>query len=247
MKKLMVTTLAAVMAVALNAQEFGSATAEAEKALPPPTGEGAGVEQVQQALADEIAPAQTAIEAIEEYFNSKDTWNKGYDEENDRIIVSDFIEFQIKNPQVSTDFVVLRKEKLSELMLKAKSKIIEQIMSKMSGSRILDVPGNPIAKQLEKEQKEMRKQLLAAQDELAKLDKNLADALAARDGVTASELVAVISSWFTKAEQENLAAKMDADKKERYANAKAEFEEAEKAYKDLAEKAEALKGRSPRR
>lgn len=88
----------------------------------------------------------------------------------------------------------------------------------------------------------MRKQLLAAQEELAKLDRNLADALAARDGITASELVAVISSWFTKAEQENLAAKMDADKKERYANAKAEFEEAEKAYKDLAEKAEALKG-----
>lgn len=242
MKKLMVTTLAAVTAVAVNAQEFGSATAEAEKALPPPTGEGAGVEQVQQVMNEEVEPAQTAIEAIEEYFNSKDNWNKGYDEENDRIIVSDFIEFQIKNPKVSTDFVNLRKEKLSELMLKAKSKIIEQIMSKMSGSRILDVPGNPIAKQLEKEQKEMRKQLLAAQEELAKLDKNLADALAARDGVTASELVAVISSWFTKAEQENLAAKMDTDKKERYANAKAEFEEAEKAYKDLAEKAEALKG-----
>ena len=58
-------------------------------------------------------------------------------------------------------------------MLKAKSKIIEQIMSKMSGSRILDVPGNPIAKQLEKEQKEMRKQLLAAQEELAKLEADL--------------------------------------------------------------------------
>ena len=157
MKKLMVTTLAAVTAVAVNAQEFGSATAEAEKALPPPTGEGAGVEQVQQVMNEDVEPAQTAIEAIEEYFNSKDNWNKGYDEENDRIIVSDFIEFQIKNPKVSTDFVNLRKEKLSELMLKAKSKIIEQIMSKMSGSRILDVPGNPIAKQLEKEQKEMRK------------------------------------------------------------------------------------------
>lgn len=252
MNKLMITTIAAAAAVVVNAQEFGSgavadsaiasATAEAQKALPPPTGEGAGVEQVQQALTEEIAPAQTAIEAIEEYFNSKDNWNKGYDEENDRIIVSDFIEFQIKNPKVSTDFVNLRKEKISELMLKAKAKIIEQIMSRMSGSRILEVPGNPIAKQLEKEQKEMNKQLRVAQEELAKLDKNLSDALASRDGITTSELVAVISSWFTKAEKENIAAKMDADKKERYANAKAEFEEAEKIYKELSEKAEALKG-----
>lgn len=36
MKKLMITMLAAVTAVAVNAQEFGSATAEAEKAPPPP-------------------------------------------------------------------------------------------------------------------------------------------------------------------------------------------------------------------
>ena len=252
MNKLLIMTTAVVVGTVVRAQEFGQgeslpsevspATVEAVKELPPPVGEGSGVEQVQQVMNEEVAPAQTAIDAIEEYFNSKDNWNKGYDEENDRIIVSDFIEFQIRNPKVSSDFVSLRKEKLAELMLKAKAKIIEQIMSKMSGSRILDVPGNPIAKQLEKEQKEMRKQLLVAQEELAKLDKNLADALASRDGITSSELVAVISSWFTKADKENLAEKFDADKKARYENAKAEFEQAAKAYKELAEKAEALKG-----
>ena len=254
MNKLMITTIAAAAAVVVNAQEFGggaeaaadpavaSATAEAEKALPPPTGEGAGVAQEQQVMQEDVAPAQTAEQAIEEYFNSKPEWNKGYDEENDRIIVSEFVKFPVKNPKVSSDFIDLRKEKMSELMLTAKAKIIEQIMSKMSGSRILEIPGNPIAKQLEKEQKEMNAQLEAARESLAKLDKNLADALAARDGITASELVAVISSWFTKADKENLAEKLDADKKERYANAKADFEEAEKTYKELAEKAEALKG-----
>lgn len=254
MNKLMITTIAAAAAVVVNAQEFGSgaeaaadpavasATAEAEKALPPPTGEGAGVAQEQQVMQEDVAPAQTAEQAIEEYFNSKPEWNKVYDEENDRIIVSEFVKFPVKNPKVSSDFIDLRKEKMSELMLTAKAKIIEQIMSKMSGSRILEIPGNPIAKQLEKEQKEMNAQLEAARESLAKLDKNLADALAARDGITASELVAVISSWFTKADKENLAEKLDADKKERYANAKADFEEAEKTYKELAEKAEALKG-----
>ncbi len=249
MNKLMITTVAAVAAVAVNAQELGSeAPAEGSPAaaavqeLPPEAGAGAAVAEMQQVLAEEIAPAQTAKEAIEDYFNSKDGWNKGYDEEADRIIVSDFIEFDIKNPKVSADFIDLRKEKMSELMLKAKAKIIETIMSKMSGSRILDVPGNPIAKQLEKEQSEMNKALAAAREDLAKLDANLADALARRDDVTPGELVAVISSWFTSAEKENIAAKYDADKKERYDNAKADFEAAAAKYKELAEKAEVLKG-----
>ena len=251
MNKRMITTMAAVAAVAINAQELGSeAAAPAEgtpaaaavQELPPEAGTGAAVAEMQQVLAEEIAPAQTAKEAIEDYFNSKENWNKGYDEEADRIIVSDFIEFDIKNPKVSADFIDLRKEKMSELMLKAKAKIIETIMSKMSGSRILDVPGNPIAKQLEKEQAEMNKALAAAREDLAKLDANLADALARRDDVTPSELVAVISSWFTSAEKENIAAKYDADKKERYENAKADFEAAVAKYKELAEKAETLKG-----
>lgn len=250
MNNLMITTVAAVAAVAVNAQEFGGAAAPAEgtpaaaavQELPPETGTGPAVAEMQQVQAEEVAPAQTAKEAIEDYFNSKDGWNKGYDEEADRIIVSDFIEFDVKNPKVSSDFIDLRKEKMSELMLKAKAKVIETIMSKMSGARILDVPGNPIAKQLEKEQKEMNKALQAARDDLARLDANLAAALNARDGVTSSELVAVISSWFTKADAENIAAKFDADKKEAYANAKADFEAAEAKYKELAEKAEAIKG-----
>lgn len=250
MNKLMITTMAAVAAVTVNAQEFGGAAAPAEgtpaaaavQELPPETGTGPAVAEMQQVQAEEVAPAQTAKEAIEEYFNSKENWSKGYDEEADRIIVSDFIEFDVKNPKVSADFINRRKEKMSELMLKAKAKIIETIMSKMSGSRILDVPGNPIAKQLEKEQKEMNKALQAARDDLAKLDANLAEALSARDGLTASELVAVISSWFTKADKENIAEKFDADKKEAYANAKADFEAATAKYKELAEKAEALKG-----
>lgn len=251
MNKLMITTMAAFVSVAVNAQEFGGgAAAPAEgtpaaaavKELPPQTGTGPAVAEMNQVQAEEVPRQPTAKEMIEEYFNSKEGWNKGYDEEADRIIVTDSIEFDIKNPKVSSSFIDERKERMTELLLKAKSKIIETIMSKMSGSRILDVPGNPIAKQLEKENAEMNKALAAAKDELAKLDANLADALGRRDGVTPSELVAVISSWFTSAEKENIAAKFDADKKERYTNAKADFEAAAAKYKELAEKAEAMKG-----
>lgn len=246
----MTMSMVAAVAVAVNAQEFGSAAAPAEgspaaaavQALPPATGTGAAVAEMQQTQEEEPAPAPTAKEQIEDYFNSKEDWQSGYDEEKDRIIVIDNVEFDVKNPKVSADFIDLRREKMSELMLKAKAKIIETIMSKMSGSRILEIPGNPIAKQLEKEQREMNKALQVARENLAKLDADLSSALAARDGVTASELVAVISSWFTKAEQKNIAAKFDADKKELYANVKADFEAAEKQYKELAEQAEALKG-----
>lgn len=249
MKKLMMM-LTMVLAMIANAQDFGSAAeppegspaAEAVKELPPKTGTGPAVQEMQQVQVEEVEPAKDAKAAIEEYFNSKENWSKGYDEESDRIIVTDFIEFDIKNPKVSADFIELRKEKMSELLLKAKAKIIETIMSKMSGARILEIPGNPIAKQIEKEQKEMEKMLLVAREELARLDANLANALATRDRVTASELLAVISSWFTKADKENLAEKLDADKKAAYANAKADFEEAQAKYKELAEKAEAIKG-----
>lgn len=251
MNKLMITTMVAAVAVAVNAQEFGAnavaipegtPAAAAAQELPPETGTGSAVAEMTQAQSEEVPRQPTAKEMIEDYFNSKEGWNKGYDEEADRIIVTDYIEFDVKNPKVSSDFIDERKERMTELLLKAKSKIIEMIMSKMSGSRILDVPGNPIAKQLEKENAEMNKALAAAKDDLAKLDANLADALARRDGVTPSELVAVISSWFTSAEKENIAEKFDADKKERYDNAKADFEAAAAKYKELAEKAEAMKG-----
>jgi len=248
MKKLMITTIAVVAAVAVNAQELGSdaaapagtPAAAAEAAMPPPAGQGAGVDQMQQALAEEIAPAPTAEKAIKDYLATKD-WGTGYDEEKDRIVVEAHLDFDIKNPKVSTDFLKLRKAKMDELCLMGKAKIIEGIMSKMSGSRILEVPGNPIAKQLEKENREMRKALAVARDNLERLDKNLAEKLKARDDMTPSEQLAVISSWFTQADKENLGEKLDAQKKADYAEAKSLYEEAQKAYKELGEKAESMK------
>lgn len=233
MKKAMIAAIAALSVAAVYAQDFGSEAGAVESAA---------IAEVQQVMEEDVEPAVTALDAINDYFNSKDDWNKGYDEENDRIIVIEHLSFDIKNPEVSTDFVELRKEKMSELLLKAKSKIIEQIMSKMSGSRILEIPGNPIAKQVEKEQKEINNQIKVSLKELAKLDAEFAEAAERRDGFSSSELLATISSWFTSAEKENVAEKYDADKKERYLNAKKDFEAAQAAHAELLEKAEELKG-----
>lgn len=249
MKKLMITVaaVAATSVAAVHAQDFGSgAEPVAVQALPPPVGEGAAIEQFQQALAEEIAPATTASKAIDEYLDKQmekeNGWKIGYDEDRDSVVEKVFLEFDVKNPKVSTDFVKLRKEKMDELLLMGKAKIIETIMSKMSGARILEIPGNPIAKQLAEEQKEMNKSLAVARENLVRLDKDLADKLERRGSIDAGELVAVISSWFTSAEKENIAAKMDEQKKADYAEAKSLFEDAQRAYNELAEKAEAMKG-----
>jgi hypothetical protein len=76
MNKLLIMTTAVVVGTVDRGQEFGQgeslpaevspATVEAVKELPPPVGEGSGVEQVQQVMNEEVAPAQTAIDAIEE-------------------------------------------------------------------------------------------------------------------------------------------------------------------------------------
>ncbi len=239
MKKWFSLFLAAAMAVGLNAQEFGS-EATAEEAAP--VGSGEAVQEVQKVMEEEPAPAPTAKEMIEDYFNSKENWTKGYNEETDQIIVTSTIEFDVKNPKVSADFLDLRKEKMSELLLMAKSKIIETIMSQMSGERILNVPGNPIAKQVEKEYKEVNKALADALEQIAILDADFAEAAKEKGTVSASELLATVSSWFTRSDGENIAASYDADKKERYENLKQQVRDAEQQYAELSEKAEEIKG-----
>lgn len=240
MKRLsMIAGLVALFAVqGLWGQEFGGGQA-AEVAV---VEQGAGVQVVVEAQETVPLPASTAEQQINDLLNSREDWVRGYDEEKNRIIVVQKIDFDIKNPEVSTDFINLRTEKMSELLITAKAQIIETIFSKMSGERILEVPGNPIAKQMEKEIKEIKKQLDVSARELANLDKDLAESMKAKDSMTMGEIMATISSWFTSKDKENYAAKLDADKKERYENLKKDYEEAQKAYSELSQKAEELKG-----
>lgn len=225
------------VAQGLWGQEFGGVQST-EAAVK----QGAGVEVVVTAQETVPPPAPTAEQQINDLLNSREDWVRGYDEEKNRIIVVQKIDFDIKNPEVSTEFINLRTEKMSELLITAKAQIIETIFSKMSGERILEVPGNPIAKQMEKEIKEIKKQLDVSARELANLDKDLAESMKAKDSMTMGEIMATISSWFTSKDKENYAAKLDADKKERYENLKKDYEEAQKAYSELSQKAEELKG-----
>ena len=239
MRQSMIAALFALFAVmGLRGQEFGDAQQVAQDAVE----QGSGVQVVVAAQEVVPPPAPTAEQQINDLLNSREDWVRGYDEEKNRIIVVQKIDFDIKNPEVSSDFINLRTEKMSELLITAKAQIIETIFSKMSGERILDVPGNPIAKQLDKEIKEVKKQLDVSARELAKLDQELSEAMKNKDSMTMGEIMATISSWFTSKDEENYAEKLNNDKKELYENLKKEYEEAQKAYEELSQQAEEIKG-----
>lgn len=243
MKKASVIAMTLLAASVVFAQDFGTAADVAVAELGPEVGQGASVEAVNTAAEEAVGEGElSARERIDEYFDSKEDWIQGYDEENDRILIKEFIEFDIRNPEVSTDFLDLRVEKISELTLNAKAKVIETIMSKMSAERVLSVPGNPIAKQLEKEMKEIDKQIEVSRKQVLAMDAKLAEAAKSRSSVSTFEWMRFIAKWFNKAEADNYVAQLDADKQERYKNAKADFDAAMQNYETVKEKAEELKG-----
>ncbi len=229
-----------------SAVEVTAATEESA-----PVGQGAGVEAILEAqeaeepksepTADE--PAPTADEMLQEWLNGKDGLENGYDAEKNRIIVINSIEFDIKNPKVSKEFIKIRTEKMSQLLLQAKAEIIETIMSSMSASRILDIPGNPIAVQMEEEMEEINGEIKVMGEELAEMDAKLAESLKNRDTMTHNEIFSVISSWFTRSGEENLAQTLTEEKKAAYDKAYENFKVAQKRYDEVLEKAETLKGK----
>lgn len=226
------------------AQEFGNGADSAEAA---PQGfeqapDGAMTAD-QVALDEDVKPKPlSAANELNAYAVEKG-YKIGWDEEKERILVIESMSFDIKNPEVSSDYIALRKENISALLLRAKASIIKTIYSEMDAERVLRIPGNPIADQIKEENEQFEKQLKASEKQLARLGANLAEAKADKESMSSAELMATISTWFTEAERDNIAAKYDADKKELYANAKADFERAKDEHEALLEKAEQLKGK----
>ena len=231
MKRDLLTMLLAFgMAVSIPAQDAAAPAA--------PVGQGKSAEVVVAAQETDPAPAPTALDMMNDLLNSREDWQSTGE---GRITVVEAVTWTIKNPKVSADFVNQRGERMQELLIKAKAKIIQSIFSVMSGERILTIPGNPIAKQLEKEQREMQRQLQVSWEQVLKYDAELAAAYREKKHVSTPEMLAIISEWFTK-KGDSYAAKLDQDKKEAYANAKKDYERAVAQHKELLEKAEQMKG-----
>ncbi len=240
------------------AQEFGeegtsvpaAETAETAEVVATATPESfeqvsdGGIAADQKVVEEDVKEVpKSATEQLSLYVEEKGYMLGTWDETKDRIVVQETVKFDIANPEVSSEYIKLRAEKMSELLLNAKAQIISTIFSSMSAERSLDIPGNPIAKQVAVENEKVERQLKASRRQLERLGAHLDEATAAKNGMTTSEWMASISAWFTSADKENLAAKYDADKKELYANAKADFERAKDEYDSMLEKADKIKGR----
>lgn len=74
-------------------------------------------------------------------------WGLGWDSEKNRFIYVEVVEGRIRPNQRS--FLDKRAALYTELELRLKAKIIESLFTEVDASVILDVPGNPIAAQLE--------------------------------------------------------------------------------------------------
>lgn len=190
------------------------------------------------------AKATTVEEALSNYAQKHD-WNLGaYDEGKKRIIVQEVRKMDLDfNPSVDEKkFLDLRTELASELLLVAKGEVISTLYTTMSAERLLSIPGNPLRSKVSREEELFRKQMAETQRQLKRLGEKVDAAEKDVGTLNASEVMASISAWFANAEKKNLAAKYDADKKELYRNAKADFVAAEKRYSEMMSKAETLKG-----
>ena len=161
-------------------------------------------------------PAQTALKKINAFLAQNPSLKRNYDEKNGRIIVVSEVRFNVKDPEVSDEFVRVRRVKMHELLIQAKCAIISTIYQRVSAERILEIPGNPIAEQLEEEQKAMNEALKIAVKQLRLVGEDFEEALVDKERLTASELLASITSIFSSKDKENYASKLTEEKKARY-------------------------------
>ena len=113
------------------------------------------------------APNRTSANAR----NSARQWirdkkfKQGWDPDKNRMIVVGNAGANI-GPGEMEDFIDIRNSLYVEAELQAKARIIETFLVEASAENILSIPGNPIAKQLEKDQKAL-KDLLKKEEEFA--------------------------------------------------------------------------------
>ena len=162
-----------------------------------------------------------------------------WDSKNERIMVIKSAGATIE--PYASDFLEQREALAIEASLMAKAQIIESFLTTASASNILEVPGNPIADQLDAEKQEL-KQLEAAAKRNLEIARNETRALvSAYDESRADELSGITTMDRLNSLIEATVKKLDSnfnkeqiaeDKRERLENIKARLEKAREYEKD---------------
>ena len=113
----------------------------------------------------------------------------GWDADKNRMIV--VVAGANIGPGEMEDFIDIRNSLYVEAELQAKARIIETFLVEASAENILSIPGNPIAKQLEKDQKALKDLLKKEEEFAAQAQKEAADILKSVDSARADELEGV--------------------------------------------------------
>lgn len=237
--KFALAATAALGAGAVMAQEFGKASPEAvaaEVVVQQPNG---AIAQDQAQKDAETSAAQFSDkpeDVLAEYMRTKKI--QPYDKKTGRIVVQSTVTFGVRNPEVSTDFIEERNARSMELLLNAKGEIVKSICSSMSAERLLELPANPIRKQLAKEEEEIRRHVEYVKKQLDEAGVAFDDAKLDTKSLSAPELMAAVADVY----KGDYAAKLDAGKKAKLEAARNDYNSLKAEYDALLKKAEMVQG-----
>lgn len=165
----------------LGAQEFGAAVGgQLEDAG------GKAVLEAQESAPPPSNPTKLASQQLNEWLQQKN-WTRGWDAEKERFIQISFAGANLE-PGDMADFLAIRESLYVEAELMGKAAIIEAFLTKASASNLMSVPGNPVARQLEEEQRRIREARRLHDEHLEKARQQAAMLMEALDKAQAEEL-----------------------------------------------------------
>ena len=237
--KLALAAVAVLGVGAATAQEFGKAPAAAPAAT-----SASVVQQSNEAIAqdqaqkDAEAPASQfsdkPADALAAYMKDPANNIQPYDKDTGRIVVQSTVTFDVLDPEVSADFIEERNSRMMELLLNAKGEIVKSICSQMSAERILELPANPIRKQLKKREDAIRKNVDKIKKQLDEAGIALDEAKLDTKTLSAPELMAAAAEVYNG----KYASKLDDEKKAKFEATKNTYNALKAEYDALVKQAE---------
>jgi hypothetical protein len=194
-----------------------------------------------RSVIEQPTPKTTAEDYAMQFLSDK-LGDGSYDPDKKRMFVATAVGMDVKNPAISDDFIDMRNMMYTRAVLEAKSLIAEALNGEMSASDKLDIPGSDIHEQLGKSARDAKRGAEYAHKQLNQLASELGHAKSEADaGVTFEDrLNRGVDALIKKLDSSYNANQLDAAKKQRFAQAKADYAEAMQEYQRIQKEADKL-------
>lgn len=171
-----------------------------------------GVQAVLDAQADSAplaAPMVDDVQAVLSDWVASKGWVEGWDSEKNRMILIQEVSGRIRPNE--KNFLLKRAALYQEAELRLKARIIESFLTEVDASVIIDVPGNPLARQMEAITSEYEDSMQQARYAVEDAQEDYADILQASDLAIADDLAGVTLQDRLNAILDGIAKKLDED------------------------------------